>query len=268
MSRVVRRYAAWTGPIGGELAYRWLRRAYPTRDTTPGRMDGSAYRDRSKIETLLGAGIFERLEGKTVLDFGCGMGSEVIELAERGARQVIGLDINPWALRGARENVARSSVADRITITDDPSTVPPIDLIISLDSFEHFWDPGQVLEHMAALLPPGGRVLTAFGPTWYHPLGGHVFSPFIWAHLVFDEATLCRWRNSTRATDHTMSYRETGGGPSLMSIRRFIQAVDVSPLDAVRIEAVPIRKLAWLHNRLTREFTTAIVRAELRKPAA
>ena len=229
-------------------------------------MDGSAYRGRSKMEVLLGAAACERLRGQTVLDFGCGFGEEVIELAERGAAHVYGLDISPWALSRARENVARSMVADRITLTKDADAVPAVDAIISLDAFEHFWKPDEVLRKMAALLRPSGQVLAAFGPTWYHPLGGHVFSPFIWAHLVFDEKTLCRWRNSTRASDHTMSYRETGGGPSLMSIRRFERTVDESPLEAVRIEAVPIRKLAWLHNRVTREFTTAIVRAELRKP--
>jgi hypothetical protein len=50
-----------------------------------------------------------------------------------------------------------------------------------------------------------------------------------------------------------------------MTIARFERLVSASPFILERLETVPIRRLAPLHNRLTREFTTAIVRAELRR---
>ncbi len=34
---------------------------------------------------------------------------------------------------------------------------------------------------------PHGAVYASFGPTWYHPLGGHLFSVFPWAHPIFSE---------------------------------------------------------------------------------
>ena len=52
-----------------------------------------------------------------------------------------------------------------------------------------------------------------------------------------------------------------------MTIRRFEKLVAESPLRAVEIESVPIRKLRPFHNRWTREFTTAIVRCRLRPNA-
>jgi hypothetical protein len=53
---------------------------------------------------------------------------------------------------------------------------------------------GAILEIMYGLLKPDGRVMLCFGPIWYHPLGGHLFSVFPWAHLVFSEAALIQWR--------------------------------------------------------------------------
>ncbi len=48
-----------------------------------------------------------------------------------------------------------------------------------------------------------------------------------------------------------------------MTIRRFERIVAQSPFELADCETVPIRKLKRLSNRLTREFTTAIVRCKL-----
>jgi ubiquinone/menaquinone biosynthesis C-methylase UbiE len=53
--------------------------------------------------------------------------------------------------------------------------------------FEHFTEPKLALDAMYRLLRPGGTLVASFGPTWYHPLGGHLFSVFPWAHLIFSE---------------------------------------------------------------------------------
>jgi ubiquinone/menaquinone biosynthesis C-methylase UbiE len=47
---------------------------------------GEAYRHRSKLEVLLGPGIWRELADKTVLDFGCGTGDDTIEIATRRKR--------------------------------------------------------------------------------------------------------------------------------------------------------------------------------------
>ena len=59
----------------------------------------------------------------------------------------------------------------------------PMLVIVSLDSFEHFAEPGDVLQTMYSLLEPGGCVFVSFGPNWYRPLGGHLFSVFPWADI-------------------------------------------------------------------------------------
>ena len=227
-------------------------------------MDGSAYANRSKLEVLLGRELIEEVRGKDVLDFGCGVGTEAVELAKT-ARSVFGLDILTAALEEARASALAAGVGERCTFgTEPPST--KFDVIVSLDSFEHFGDPEAVLKVMHSLLRPKGRVLVSFGPTWYHPYGGHLFSVFPWAHLVFSEDALIRWRNDIRS-DGATRFHEVEGGLNQMTIGRFERLVQASPLNIVHTEAVPIRRLAMLHTRFSREFTTAIVRCTLERPA-
>jgi SAM-dependent methyltransferase len=210
------------------------------------------------VEVLLGGRIWEATRGQEVLDFGCGPGQEAVEIAERGAKHVIGVDLRQKWLELGAEHAAARGVNDRCTFAREWHE--PVDQIVSLDSFEHFADPAAILAHMRRLLKPGGRVLAAFGPTWYHPLGGHIYSVFPFSHLVFSERALVRWR-SLHKSDGATTIAESG--LNKMTIRRFIALVEASPLRFARFELLPIRPLRWIANRLTREFTTAAVRCEL-----
>lgn len=95
-------------------------------------------------------------------------------------------------------------------------------------------DPARILRGMNTLLQPADEVLVSFGPTWYHPLGGRLFS-------------------------------EVSGGLNQMTIAKFEELITGSPLRFASLELVPVKKLRRFHNRLTREFTTAIVRCRLVK---
>ena len=249
----------YMGIIGGEVGYRILRRIAPAGKGTV-KMDGSAYAGKSKIRALLGDALLERLKGKRVLDFGCGEGGDSLEIARSGAQVVIGLDIQERLLEVARERATAQGLDDRVRFVTDCDE--PVDTIVSIDSFEHFADPEAVLAAMHRLLQPGGEVICSFGPTWYHPLGGHLFSVFPWAHLVFTEAALIRWRSDFK-TDGATRFGEVAGGLNQMTIARFRRMVRESPFELLECEEVPIRRLAPLHGRWTREFFTAIVRARL-----
>jgi SAM-dependent methyltransferase len=251
---------AVTGVIGGQLGYRVLRRvAGVPRESHR----GSAYERKSKLETLLGQGIWAEIEGRTVIDFGCGFGEDAIELARRGARRVIGIDIRDKVLAGAREAAGVAGVTDRCvfaTHTDETA-----DVILSVDGFEHYGDPEGILRAMRRLISPGGRVLIAFGPPWFHPLGGHLFSVFPWAHLVFTEKALIHWRADFKS-DGATRFSETEGGLNQMTVRRFRRLVERAHFEVAEFETVPIRRLKWLANPLTREFLTSIVRCRLAVP--
>lgn len=143
------------------------------------------------MEVLFGADIWNELRGKTIVDFGCESGIEAMDMARHGVGRVIGIDINQDALEDANKTAAELGLADRCfftTNTDDKA-----DVVVSFDAFEHFADPLAILNVIRGLLKEDGYILACFGPTWYHPLGGHGFSIFPWAHMVFTENVLMRW---------------------------------------------------------------------------
>ena len=88
-------------------------------------------------------------------------------------------------------------------------------------------------------LQPGGEVLVSFGPTWYHPLGGHLFSVFPWAHLIFSEKALISWRSAFK-TDGATRFSEVAGGLNQMTIAKF------EALVAAARRSLQSRKRDWL----------------------
>jgi SAM-dependent methyltransferase len=241
------------------LQYHLLRLIAPR---VPSTMGGEAYEGKSKLRVLL-PGIETEIKDKIVLDFGCGPGVEVKEMALLGAKRVIGLDIGKKWLQIGREQAEKAGVGAKCEFV--ASIANPVEVIVSLDSFEHFADPGAVLKTMYSLLQSGGCVFVSFGPTWYHPLGGHLFSVFPWAHIVLKEDALIRWRAQFK-TDGATKFGEVEGGLNQMTIRRFEEILRTSSFIVEELELVPIRRMKPLHNRVTREFLTAIVRCRLRKP--
>jgi 2-polyprenyl-3-methyl-5-hydroxy-6-metoxy-1,4-benzoquinol methylase len=162
------------GIIGGSLGYQLLRRIAP--GGKGGYMAEAANKDQSKLTVLFGPQIWNEITGKTVIDFGCGTGQEVVELVLAGARHVIGLDIQEHLLAQGRKAASRAEVADRCEFCFE--TDEKADVIICVDAFEHFEEPADILTRMSEMLAPRGKVLISFGWSWYHPFGGHLFSVF------------------------------------------------------------------------------------------
>jgi SAM-dependent methyltransferase len=240
-----------------DIQVRTLRRISPAPSDFFGEPAGER---ESALGLHMGADFFQRIAGKVVIDFGCGEGADAIEMALKGARRVIGIDIREEVLERARTRALAAGVQDICLFTT--STYETADAVVSVDAFEHFEDPAAILRIMSSLLGPSGEAFISFGPTWYHPLGGHLFSVFPWAHLIFSEKALIAWR-STFKTDGATKFSEVAGGLNQMTIAGFEALVAGSPFRFASFEPVPIRKLRPLHNRLTREFTTAVVHCRL-----
>jgi len=243
------------------VEYRLLRLIAPQLPST---MGGGAYTGKSKLRTLL-PGIETEIKDKVVLDFGCGAGADAREMVVLGAKRVIGLDISEKWLHLARQQAENAGIAGQCEFVTNFSD--PVDIVVAIDSFEHFADPEAVVQTMYCLLDAGGCAFISFGPTWYHPLGGHLFSVFPWAHVLLKEEALIRWRAQFK-NDGATTFREVEGGLNQITIRRFEALIKKSPFTIEQFELVPIRRLKRLHNRFTREFMTAVVRCRLRKPMA
>ena len=242
-----------------QLQYRILKRGWPTRPDVLGEAPISS---ASRVASIFGEELIERLPGKIVADFGSGEGREAIELARHGAAKVYGVEIRP-ELHETGRRLAREAGVDKLCefVTRPPEKA---DLVLSIDAFEHFDDPEFILREMDSMLAEDGEVWISFGPPWYHPTGGHLFSVFPWAHLVFSEKALIRWRSDFKH-DGATRFSEVAGGLNQMTIARFERLIEASPLRIASFTVVPIRKLKPLHNRITREFTTAVVRCHLVK---
>ena len=248
-----------SGLIGGTLGYRLLKRLGTSvaagQDPCGGANEGAG-----KLEACFGPSIWQFLANKTVVDFGCGAGHEAIALAKRGAKRVIGFDVRPEVLEIARAASRAAGVGDRCLFTTKLDE--PADVVISLDGFEHYDDPAASLKAMRDLIHNSGCVLIAFGPPWFHPYGGHLFSVFPWAHLVFTEAALIRWRSDFK-TDGARRFCEVAGGLNQMTIRRFQEIVGSSEFDITTFELIPIRAARRFWNPLLREYLTSIVKCTL-----
>lgn len=64
------------------------------------------------------------LNGKTVIDYGCGSGILGIAALLLGAEKVIAIDNDPQALLASRDNAQRNNIADQRLITCLPDAIP------------------------------------------------------------------------------------------------------------------------------------------------
>jgi ribosomal protein L11 methyltransferase len=63
------------------------------------------------------------LDGKSVVDFGCGSGVLAIAALKLGAAAALAIDIDPQALLATRDNAARNHVSERLTVAS-PDEAP------------------------------------------------------------------------------------------------------------------------------------------------
>src|SRR6476660_9068466 len=59
--------------------------------------------------------LLDHIKDKTVLDYGCGPGFQAVALAQRGAKSVVGVDINETWLERAAALAAEHQCSDRVS---------------------------------------------------------------------------------------------------------------------------------------------------------
>ncbi|HSJ16026.1 MAG TPA: methyltransferase domain-containing protein [Longimicrobiales bacterium] len=127
---------------------------------------------RQRIENVFSL-LPAALEGRHLLDVGCGMGTFAVEAARRGAIAV-GLDPAPAAVAAARR-VAAAEQAPAAFIRGDAAALPlagaSMDVMLAADVTEHLDDETlrRVLREAARVLRPGGTLVL------YTPEQSHLF---------------------------------------------------------------------------------------------
>ncbi|MEI8632433.1 50S ribosomal protein L11 methyltransferase [Vibrio sp. PP-XX7] len=97
------------------------------------------------------------LQGKTVIDFGCGSGILAIAAIKLGAKQVIGIDIDPQALLASKENAKRNGVEDHLEIylpQDQPQNLVA-DIVVANILAGPLRELSSVIQ---GLVKPGGKL--------------------------------------------------------------------------------------------------------------
>ncbi len=196
------------------------------------------------------------IQGKQILDMGCGLGGKTAWCALNGAAAVTAVDLDPerveYAARFARQMGAEKTEflagdAARLEGLDEDR----FDMVLFSDAFEHLEQPAKALSRCSQLLATGGTVHIVF-PPWGSPWGAHLFAyiGIPWAQLLFtDQPLLQVWKERFRA--------EAGGGGLItpkklaeveaaetvaqlrqlnkMTIRRFHHLVEASSLTPLMI---------------------------------
>ena len=105
------------------------------------------------LDALASEGV---LQGRTVLDFGCGSGILALAALKLGAARAVGVDNDPQALIATADNAERNEVGDRLQAflpQDEPVTTYPVVVANILASALD-----ALAETLAARVASGGRI--------------------------------------------------------------------------------------------------------------
>jgi len=124
-----------------------------------------------------------------------------ISVAEAGASEVLGLDLDADRIAFASGVVRQRypGLAGKVHFACQDilslSQRHHYDYVLSKDSFEHIDDLQSVVNSIAILLKPGGKLIVGFSPLYYSPFGDHgnLKLPRLWLHAVLPEKWLLRW---------------------------------------------------------------------------
>lgn len=111
-----------------------------------------------RIESAAVLAALGPMTGRTIVEVGCGTGRLAALLADRGAR-VIGLDADPAMLA-----VAAARTPSRLIRADAghlPLPDASVDATVAVATLEFTAEPGRVLDEMARVTRPGGRMVVA-----------------------------------------------------------------------------------------------------------
>lgn len=179
-------------------------------------------------------GLEHLVSGKRVVDFGCGVGYQSIELAEKYDCSVVGIESNQRTLgkaihRAKSYNIPQSTLSFIDKISD--SMLDNFDIVISQNSFEHFSDPSLTIHEMKSLLNESGKLLISFGPPWLAPYGSHMhfFCKVPWVNVFFSEETVMKVRSRFRS-DGATKYEDVESGLNKMTVGKFERIIMSSNL--------------------------------------
>jgi 2-polyprenyl-3-methyl-5-hydroxy-6-metoxy-1,4-benzoquinol methylase len=114
------------------------------------------------------------INGKVVVDLGCGEGALINEVIKFNPARAIGIDYSETAIKNAKEKYQSHNIL--FECADIQEFDLAVDVLISNGTFEHMDDPFSLLQKCVEKLSPGGRIYITC-PHFYNLRG------FIWITL-------------------------------------------------------------------------------------
>lgn len=165
-----------------------------------------------RIEEELILGLIGPVEGKRVLDVGCGDGMLSVTMAEAGAH-VTGLDADPHMLAAARERA--SKVEAKVTFIEGDARQLPFaddtfDVVVAITVLCFVVDTDRAMSEMARVLRPGGHLVIS-------ELGRHS----LWAAKRRLSGWLgsMTWRAAQFRTVHDLQHLATAARLDVVQVR-------------------------------------------------
>ncbi len=151
------------------------------------------------------------LEGRRVLDLGCGLGEYVRAFARRGAH-ALGSDIAADRLSEARSRVASTGTAGVQSFLAAAGESLPfrdgsLDVIVLNEVIEHVADDRETLREIARVLRPGGTCVL-YAPNRLYPFETHGI--YLRGRYIFGNIPFVNWlptRLRDRLVPHARAYR-------------------------------------------------------------
>lgn len=122
--------------------------------------DLDAYRF-DKLRYLTRVVDFDGYADRTVVEIGCGIGTDLLRFARGGAR-VTGVDVSDTAIGLARRNFALHGVTGRLLVGDGarlPFAARSVDLIYAHGVLQYAAEPRRIVEEAQRVLRTGGEAV-------------------------------------------------------------------------------------------------------------
>jgi SAM-dependent methyltransferase len=121
------------------------------------------------------------VEGKRVLDAGCGTGYGSELLAREGAGEVVGVDVDADVIDAASRSDSHDATFAVADLRELPADLGEFDVVVCFEVLEHIGEPEVALDSLASVLRPGGLLVVSSPNRDVYPPGNpfheHEFTP-------------------------------------------------------------------------------------------